>query len=505
MRLIALMAATAAFASAGCSRTKVDGDQWIIASLRDTVTVSEAAAVWNSLNARERAVFTASEDPAGAFLDALSGKAAIEGYVEESGILEDPELTASAECWLRVESAMTARRLIAEEETALVSEADREFWRSHQGVAVWFSADSACPAGPFGIAELPRELGMTLDQLVPGESASLEGFGAVRLDSLVRNPVQSIEQPDSVVSMIIGGERERFRYLREFCRLTEEGRAGISNGFSNLSDLPEDSIVIFSPLGQWTRSQIETEIAFLKTRFPQVEASAQWSGMLLENLVMQSHFRSVLASSYPGVADSLREASLEYLHGQAAETLLRQYLDSAVTVTRADLEEEYWILPEPPVSAEMRVFHLAAAGIGELPGLRLAIAEGTEIEGFPGLEGLAVEGSDHRISRPLMRGDMQADVATVLFGIAADDTLTWFGPFEVSQGVFAAFRLREIIPSRPATIEELEPQLTESARRRLESGATRVFLDELQNRMQIIVNEDVLERLPPDPGQWETE
>lgn len=504
MRMIAVLAIAVAVSATGCSQSKVGGDQWIIASPGDTLTVSDAAAVWSSLNPEERAFFTSSDDPAGAFVEALAGKAALERLVTDSGLLRDPELLAMTECWLRVESAMAARNLIAEEETASVNEADIEFWRRNQGVAVWFSADSACPVGPFAIAELPRALATTLDRLAPGEAASLEGFGVVRLDSLVRNPVQAVEQPDSLVALIIGGERERFGYLREYTRLIEEGGTGISQGFMNLSELPEDSVVIHSPLGRWTRSQIETEIAFLKTRFPQVEASAQWAGMMLENLVMQSHFRNVLESDHPQVADSIREASLAYLQGQAAETLLKQYLDSAVTVSREDLEEEYSLLPESPVSPERRIFSIAAAGIEELPELRLAVAAGGDIEGYPGVEGLAVQGSDPGVSRPLVRADMPGDAASVLFGTASDDTLTWFGPFEVSQGVFAAFRLREVLPSRPATIEEMEPQLVESARRRLEAGATEVYLNELQVRMQIIVNEDVIDRLPPDPGQWES-
>lgn len=505
MRIIALLAIAVVVFATGCSQPKVEGGQWIISSPGDTLTVSDAAAAWDSLDAEERAVFTASEDTAAAFIEALSGKLALERLVAESGLLQDPELLAMTECWLRVESAMAARNLIAEEETASVNEADIEFWRQNQGVAVWFSADTACPDGPFAIAELPRDLATTLNQLAPGESAPLEGFGVIRLDSLVRNPVQTVEQPDSMIALIIGGERERFGYLREYVRLVEEGETGISQGFNNLSELPEDSVVIRSPLGQWTRSRIETEIAFLNTRFPQVEASAQWSGMLLENLVMQSHFRNVLESDHPGVADSIREASLTYLQGQAAETLLKQFLDSTVTVTGEDLEVEYSLLPEPPVSPERRIFNLAAAGIDDLPELRRALADGTEITGYPGVDGLAEPGSDPGTSRPLMRADMPGDAASVLFGIAPDDTLAWYGPFEVSQGVFVAFRLREVLPSRPATIEEMEPQLAESARRRLEAGATEVFLEELKVRMQIIVNDDVLDRLPTDPGQWETE
>lgn len=504
MRMIALLAIAVTIATTGCSRSQVHGNQWIIASPNDTVTVSDAAGIWASLDEEERAFFTETDDPAGSFLGALSGKTAIARLVEESGMLEDPGLNATVACWLRVESAMAARLLAADDEIASVTENDMEFWRENQGVMVWFSSDTPCPEGPFAIAELPGELGTTLRQLTPGESAFLEGFGVVTLDSLLQTPAGNVEQRDSVVAMIIGNERERFLYLREYVRIIEEGETGINQGFTNLSDLPEDSVVVYSPLGQWTRSQIEVELAFMKTRFPQVEASAQWSGMMLENLVMQSHYRNVLVSDYPAVADSLREASLAFLQSQAAELLVRQYLDSAVTVTRADLEEEYSLLAEPPLRAELRVFHLASAGIVELPNLRRAIADRTGIDRFPGVPELAPPGGDPRISRPLMSAEIPGEVASVLFGSAPGDTLTWFGPFEINQGYFAAFRLREVVPSRPANIEEMEPELIESARRRLEADAIDVFLDEIRLELQIIVNTDVQEKLSPDPGQWDS-
>lgn len=502
MRMIALLAAALAITATGCFRSQNDVNQWIVASPDDTLTVADAAGIWASLGEEERAVFTETDDPAGSFVDALSGKAAIEQLVEESGLLEDPDLNATASCWLRVESAMAARLLAVEEETASVTEGDIQFWRENQGVIVSFSSDTPIPEGSFAIAELPAELGATLRQIAPGESASLEGFGVVTLDSLLQLPVQTESLPDSVVAITIGKERERFLYLWEYARIIDGGETGISPGFANLSVLPEDSIVVYSPLGQWTRSQIEIELAFVNSRFPQLEASAQWSGMLLENLVMQSHYRNVLVSEHPEVADSLREASLEFLRSQAAEILVRQYLDSAVIVTRADLEEEYAMLAEPPMSAEMRVFYLASAGIAELPGLRRAMADNSSLDGFPGVTELASPGGDPRISRPLMIAEIPGTMASVLFGITEADTLTWFGPFEINQGYFAAFRLREVVPPRPATIEEMEPQLVESARRRLEAGAMDAFLEEIRQDYRIIVNDDVMDRLSNDPGQW---
>lgn len=502
MRMIAILAVVATTTTTGCSRAQVDGDQWIIASPHDTLTVADAAAVWASLDEGERTFFAESDDPAGSFIDALSGKEAILLLVEDSGMLEDEGLNAMASCWLRVESAMAARILAADEEIAAVNEGDMRFWRENQGVFVMLSSDSPCPKGPFAIAELPRELGAALQQISPGESALLEGFGLVTLDSLLRIPGQTESLPDSVVANIIGRERERFQYLVEYARIIEEGGTGISPGFANLSMLPEDSIVLHSPLGQWTRSQIETELEFFQSRFPHVEASAQWSDMILENLLMQSHYRNVLESEHPLVADSLGEAARAYLESQAAEVLVRQYLDSAVTVTRADLEEEYSMQEEPPLTTEHRVFHLASAGIGSLPELRRAMADGIGLEPYPGVPELASPGGDPRISRPLVIAEVPGESASILFGIDRTDTLTWYGPFEIDQDCFAAFRLREVVPSRPLTIEEMETQLTRTARHRLEAVATDILIDKLRDRFQVIVNDDVLERLSPDPAKW---
>lgn len=501
MRIVASMAGAIALMAAGC-RAPADGDPWIIASPCDTVTVSDAAGIWASLGAEERSVFTEAESPAEAFINALSGKKALELLVDESGMLQDPFLCAEAESWLRLESAIAARRLALQEETALVNENDIGFWRENQGLMVWFSSDAPCPEGPFAIAELPRELSSGLHQLAPGESSALDGYGVITLDSLLQTPARTENQPDSVLAALIGGGRERFLYLREYARFLDGGETWISAGFTDLSLLPEDSVVVFSPLGQWTRSQIEIELAFFQTKFSQVEASAQWSGMILENLVMQSHYRNLLASDHPAVADSIREASRKFLLSQAAEALVREYLQNEVTVTRADLEYEYSLLTDPPLTAETRVFQLASAGMEELPDLSNAVADSAGLYGYPGVAALACPGGDSRVSRPLMRAEIPGEIAWVLFEIARNDTLTWFGPFEISQGYFAAFRLREVIPARPATMLEIEPRLNESARRRLETEAMEVFLDGIRRRFQIVVNYEVMGKLSSDPGMW---
>jgi hypothetical protein len=428
---------------------------------------------------------------------------ALECFVEETGVLQDPHLRAMAECWLRVECAAAARRFIIEEETASVDTNDIDFWRENSGVLVWFSSDTPTPEGPFSIAGLPRDLALALRQLAPGQSASVEGYGTVTLDSLFQAPGLTGNPPDSVAAGTIGGERERFHYLHAYALLLDGGETGIIPGYSDLSALPPDSVVVYSPLGRWNRRQIETEMAFLRTRFPFVEASAQWSGMMLENLVMQSHYRNVLVSDYPAVADSLREASLEFLESQAAESVVRQYLDSTVTVTRADIEEEYSLLAAPPISAETRVFHMASAGVEELPHLRRALGDLNGLEDFPGVPELAPQGGDQRVSRPLMSSEISGETASVLFGISGTDTASWFGPFEIAQGCYAAFRLREVIPPHPSTIEEMEAQLNQRARSRLEAEEMDSLFTGIRRRYQVLVNDEILKRLSPNPDQWD--
>lgn len=505
MKLLPALAVIPACMIMGCAQEEISGKSWFVASGRDTVTVAEAAEIWNGMGARDRAVMAESADPAAAFGEALAGKMALELTVADAGATGDPSLDWNTGSWLRTESASAARKLIADSEIAAVTDSDLEFYRRNEGVQVWFTTGIPGPSGPLPLGELPLALALALESLAPGESTSLDGYGAVTLDSSISLEFEPTQEPDSVIARIIGTGRERYGYLREYENLIRDPETRILEDFSLIPSLPPDSVVISSRAGVWTREQLEREVSFFQTRFPPVQANAQWRDMIVENLLMQSLYRGILESGYPGVADSMAVEAARFRTGLAAEKLVAGFLDSAVTVTGRNLEEEYLLLPEPVIMAQRRVFETARCGLDGLPALRLAASTGTGMETFPPLEALADGRPGTRCTRPLMRAELPGASAETLFELEPGDTLTWHGPFEVEPGVFAAFRLARDIPSRPADPEDIEDQLRESARVRLENRALETMLLELRERHGVEINRRALEELPPDPGLWPCE
>ncbi len=69
-------------------------------------------------------------------------------------------------------------------------------------------------------------------------------------------------------------------------------------------------------------------------------------------------------------------------------------------------------------------------------------------------------------------------------------------------GIYAAFRLVEVMPAREATVDELTTTLTESARRRLENLAVEDVLLELREEYGVTLNADAMGSLPGNPGLW---
>jgi hypothetical protein len=487
---------------AGCSPETSDGNQWLISAGRDTITVSDAALMWNALSEQEKAVFYSSENPGVEFALALAGKAVFDMLLDSSGVLDDTLLVSTAASWARIESASAARRLLADEETASVNPEDIEFYRKNQGVQVWFHTDSSCAPVPLLITELPAELAVALEGLAAADSAVVPGYGWVTLDSVLIPQTQLPGESDSITAEIIGSGRERFQYLREYSVLMQENTFFVSDGFTDLTSLPEDSVVISCTVGEWTRSSLESEVGFFQSRFPAVEANEYWKDMLVENLVMQSYYQNLLLDRFPQVADSIRAESENTRRRLAVESIVKSRMEQTVTVTPADLEEEYSLLSEPLFTAEKRVFATVSTDSAGLADFSNALSAGGDIEAYPGLGGLALPDNAEGITRPLMRSDLPGTISEVLFGIPLADTASWSGPFEMETGIFAGFRLVEVIPPRPVSVEEISPMLEESARRRLEAQALDTFIAELMERFEVTVNTSLLRALPGDPGAW---
>ena len=485
------------------------GGEWLLIAGGDTTSVQDAAELWSALPEHEREMFSGTENPGLEFIEALAGKAALNSLTDSSDILEDPMVESFTRSWLRAESAAAARRLRTGLETARVDSLDIELYRRNEGVMVWFTLDGTHRVGPIPLTDTPRELARCLDGLEPGQAADPAGFGTVRLDSLHHNMPHSgpSSEPDSVIASSIGYGRERYAYLRTLDSIMNDPMTVISpliRGTAQGVPQPDDVVLLFS-LGEWTFAQWEAELAFFRSSVPFIDSSPRWVDMAMENLIMQTFHQNILTVNHPEVADSLEQAAGARRRLIASEILVARHLEETVAVTEADIHQQYLMLPEPLYLPEKRVFLVSSSSLEDLPEFRQAVASGDVDrmrDRFPGVPGLAGDPERPGVTRPLARAEIPGGISPDLYGIQGEDTLTWYGPYEIGPDLFAAFRLKEVFPSVPATEEDLTVRLTEDARLRLEAQEIRSWLGELRERFGIRINTRLLQSLPPDPGDW---
>lgn len=488
---------------AACSSEEpVNPDTWLVSAGPDTITVTEAVEMWNDLPPSTRAAFEETGNPSMEFIDILAGKMSIDRLVDSSGILDDPALVRNTEIWTRVESATMARKLIAALETEAVTPEDIDFYGRNRGITLELSGDVPALPVPFKLTELPREMAFALQGASPGDSVIVPGVGTIRVNSVSVPENPERDQPDSTVAEILGMGRERYLYLAAYASLVSDSGFFAAESFSNTDQLPEDSPMLSCGSWSWTRKALEEEAGFLSTRFPALELSDQWRNMFIENLLMQSHLQEVLENEFPESADSIAAEAEGYRRSIAADRILAELMEGSITVTRSDLEEEYDLMENPVIIPEMRVFGSVSTTADHLPSLEEAIAAGTLPGGFPPLESVPSSEENNGLSIPLKRNELPGGVPGTLFEIFPDDTTAWVGPYEVEPGIYAAFRLAEVVPAREATVDELTASLTESARRRLENLAVEALITDLREEYGVTVNTQAMGRLPGNPGLW---
>lgn len=318
--------------------------------------------------------------------------------------------------------------------------------------------------------------------------------------SIPENPLR--DQPDSAVVEVLAMGRERYLYLAAYASIVSEGGFYAAESFSNTDQLPEDSLMLSCGSWRWTRKDLEEEAAFLSTRFPALELSDHWRDMFIENLLMQSHLLEVLQDEFPETADSIAAEAEGYRRSIAADSVLAELMEESITVTRSDIEEEYTLMETPVIIPEKRVFESVSTTADLLPSLEEAFTEGTLPGEFPPLGSIPSSEGNNGLSSPLTRSELPHGVPGTLFEIFPDDTTAWIGPYEVEPGIYAAFRLVEVMPAREATVDELTTTLTESARRRLENLAVEDVLLELREEYGVTLNADAMGSLPGNPGLW---
>lgn len=122
---------------------------------------------------------------------------------------------------------------------------------------------------------------------------------------------------------------------------------------------------------------------------------------------------------------------------------------------------------------------------------------------MPGFERLAADSARPQITRPLKVNEVPGFHGDEVFQIDPADTTSWLGPLELFGGtMMCMFRLIEVVPLRNATFDEVEDELRVMTMSKFEEQATVEVIRELEEKYGLLINEDILEKLPEDIGSW---
>ncbi len=483
----------------------------------------DAAEAWAGLTGEERQVFLGSPDPARSLVLSLARRTVVERELQQAGYLDAPEIEALSAARLRSTAADAAAVMMVERLSEAVTDEDLEEYLGSLGTGYWFTVRPGTAYegrfGPVNRAQIPEGRAALLDSLEPGQSAPDSSGATVRLDSLTTSPAGPGDAMVPDTAMVIQEAREALahsRYqafrMRTLSLVRED--LGVEVDTTVLQSVAEaypspppdpGAVALSSGLGDWAAGELHYEAEYLGMRMPVQPGSVTWLGYLVDNLLLQTVLVDSLFEWSPSTLDSLEEERDSWVLQLAAERL---YADSVgeVDVQREDLEEQWELLPEPPVFEERRYFDTAV-----LPGERLEELEqsGTEgetaglVSSLDPLDWVTGEDVPPGVIGPLRMVSVPAGAGEEAFAIPPEDTLTWHGPYPMEQsGDFLLLRLVEVVPEREATFDEARIDLEQMARYRLSEEAAAEWMQRLEERHGIVLREEVIDSLPEDPGLW---
>lgn len=511
----------------GCFGSSVPaGDTWLIIVGTDTVTVSEIGDAWNRMDQDQRGYFTRNTDPAEQFVLTYTRKLILQLELESEGYLSDPDIVSRGEAWLRLTTVDAAIDYFVSAATRAVSASDIQFYRDHMGKSVWYTldpgTDSSVAHGPDHLPELVFELALHLDTLSIGQTGRSESGIAVRLDSVVVTDSVLVAEAlaDTVVcnqmatNRIAHGRNTRWmngirNTLVEDYSISVDSAAlnRLVDFYSGNGELIEE-IVIESDLGNWSAAMLRDEIDFLESKMYVQPASLTWQFYFIDNLSFGVFLAETLQHAAPLLVDSLRVGAESYIFDIASEKLYIAEIFSRVTVSDSEIEEMFCNLEEPLIIEEMRSLQVVMIPEEDLDDYRTASARGSidnYVSTLNGIAYLAADSANPQITRLLRSSEIPGGYGNEIFLIDPSDTTNWTEPRVLTEsGGYVLFRLIDVVPEREALLEEAGIPLEMMIRTGLEEEATIAFMQQLELKYEPLINEEVIEDLPVDPGLWES-
>ncbi len=509
----------------GCSGTGVDRTTWLIVVEEDTISVGDVGEAWNRLGESQRELFTSKDNTIGEYIVTYGRKALLQLELSDAGYLDDHLLLSSSEAWLNAKLSEAARRFLYEKELEIVGDDEIDFFLSYLGRHVLYTtnpgSDIEETSGPIHLVLLPADMIRFFDTLAIGEVGITESGNEIRLDSIMIADSLLIAQAlaDTVAIRASAANAiatRRFQEMEDSLKKSFHTDYNLSVDSAAMEQLrlhyseeaeflTWETVIFSSDLGSLTAEEMRDEIAYYRNHHIGNPADSAWIHGFIDIILFNFYSSDLLENDSPELVDSLRTESVKYLLDIASEEFYNDRIQSTVTVTRADMDDLFENLEEPFTIPEMRILqaiHMPKDSIIVYRGLTQDERDEFILR-MPGFEHLAADSAKPQITRPLSVSQVPGFHGDEVFLIDPSDTSSWLGPMDLFDGsLICMFRLIEVIPERNARFDEVEDQLRVMTRNRLEEQATMDVILELEEKYVLVINEDILEKLPEDPGSW---
>lgn len=500
----------------GC-KTPAENNSWLIIIGNDSIRTGELLEAWSELDTMQRDFYLSAEKPSQIFAESYLRKQILLNELDELGYLNEPSTIAFSEAWLRLENAILISRLVQDEIKTSITADDLDRYHSILPAKVWFTAEPGSSSeilyDSIDMRTLPLELYEHLTSLAPGDSGMDMSGTIVRLDSISPfNPSPwTAANADSVDRWNISLERARLFMINALQTANREYSVSVDSASLKmfalqLLDDNQEVFIVYSGFRNWNASEMQYELDFLYTRMPVQNNSFEWLNTFIETMILHSSLLEYAEVFYPEKLDSLQTEKENYFYDLALDHMYKDLISDQIIIESADIEEQYALLEEPFMFEERRVLETAILPANRMSDFEQLTADDAATDmilQLPPLERLSDNALTPGISRPLRLVEVPAELGSNVFQLLPSDTIIWNGPYPIDEADgFIFFRLVEVIPTRMAEMDEITYDLTAMARRRLEHHATEDWILELGEKYGAVVNEEALEQLPADPGQW---
>lgn len=511
---------------ASCGGPEANSGTWLLVVGTDTLTVGELGEAWTGMEQGQREVFTEKENTVGEFIVTYGRRLLLEKDLEAAGYLNDPVMVSMADSWLMEQAGTELRRIMYEAALEAVTQEQVDEFLGRLGMMAFFTIDpetgNEMSYGPVHMPSLPEDMLLLLDSLETGVTGTSETGMVIRLDSVSMADsatmtgmlADTVALRRNITSNIANRE-----YSREYDELTlrlnqdevmlldTAALEAVASFHAGEGQLPTtETVLMGTETGTITVGALEAELPYYSEKYSTFDPSeTSWLLTLLDLVHYNGYAFSVISAEHSGLLDSLRSEREVYLLEITSEEFYADSIASRVTVTEDEMRsffanmEEPITVPETRALQAVRLSRDSAAAIMSLP----EDQRGELLGGLAGFPLLAADSSDPQITRPLRVTEVPGFYGDEVFLMDPSDTSSWLGPLQLyDTGEMCMFRLLEVFPEREATFEEVEDRLMIMTRSRLEEQATVDAMRRLEARYGMVVNEEILSRLPEDPALW---